>query len=95
MQDLGHGETLTYAPWPVADESLLVEATVNLPVQASALPLASNRRRSLAHSGYETVTCELHASMPSVDFAALASNLQKHLSAAAQQGDRLHALTQP
>jgi len=40
MQDLGHGETLTYAPWPVADESLLVEDTVNLPVQASLSPTA-------------------------------------------------------
>ena len=48
MQDLGHGETLTYAPWPMADESLLVEDTVNLPVQASELPLASNRHRSFA-----------------------------------------------
>ena len=40
LQDLGHGETLTYAPWPVADESLLVEDTINLPVQVSHLPCA-------------------------------------------------------
>jgi leucyl-tRNA synthetase len=30
---LGHSSSLAYAPWPVADESLLVVDTVNLPVQ--------------------------------------------------------------
>ena len=30
---LGHGETLAYAPWPKHDESLLVENTIEIPVQ--------------------------------------------------------------
>jgi leucyl-tRNA synthetase len=30
---LGHDASLTYAPWPVVDESLLVQSTVQLPVQ--------------------------------------------------------------
>ena len=30
---LGHKESLTYAPWPTLDESLLVLDTINLPVQ--------------------------------------------------------------
>ena len=30
---LGHGETLTYEPWPVADEALLVQDSIQLPVQ--------------------------------------------------------------
>jgi leucyl-tRNA synthetase len=30
---LGHEESLTYAPFPVADEALAAERTVNLPVQ--------------------------------------------------------------
>jgi leucyl-tRNA synthetase len=32
-QRLGHTSSLTYASWPVADESLLVVDTVKLPVQ--------------------------------------------------------------
>ena len=32
-QILGHGETLTYEPWPEFDESALVESTIELPVQ--------------------------------------------------------------
>ncbi len=32
---LGHGESLAYAPWPGYDESLLVENTVELPVQVN------------------------------------------------------------
>jgi leucyl-tRNA synthetase len=30
---LGHGDTLAYAPWPTYDKSLLVEDTVEVPVQ--------------------------------------------------------------
>ena len=30
---LGHGNTLAYEPWPVWDESLLVENTIEIPVQ--------------------------------------------------------------
>ena len=30
---LGHTESLTYAPWPTLDESLLVLDTINLPIQ--------------------------------------------------------------
>lgn len=30
---LGHSGSLAYEPWPVADESLLVQSTYNLPVQ--------------------------------------------------------------
>ena len=30
---LGHAETLAYAPWPTHDESLLVESTIEIPVQ--------------------------------------------------------------
>jgi leucyl-tRNA synthetase len=32
---LGHDETLTYASFPVADQSLLVEETVEVPVQVN------------------------------------------------------------
>jgi leucyl-tRNA synthetase len=32
---LGHGESLAYAPWPTYDEALLVEKTVELPVQVN------------------------------------------------------------
>ncbi len=32
-QILGHGETLAYEPWPVCDESLLVESELEIPVQ--------------------------------------------------------------
>lgn len=32
---LGHGETLAYAPWPGYDESLLVESSVEIPVQVN------------------------------------------------------------
>ena len=32
---LGHGETLAYAPWPEYDASLLVEDTVEIPVQVN------------------------------------------------------------
>jgi len=32
-QLLGHGETLAYEPWPVCDESLLVEDEIEIPVQ--------------------------------------------------------------
>ena len=31
----GHTSSLTYAPWPQHDESLLVQETVNLPVQVT------------------------------------------------------------
>ena len=30
---LGHDGSITYAPWPAVDESLLVQNTVKLPVQ--------------------------------------------------------------
>ncbi|HRX79631.1 MAG TPA: class I tRNA ligase family protein, partial [Pirellulaceae bacterium] len=30
---LGHGTTLAYEPWPVCDESYLVESTIEIPVQ--------------------------------------------------------------
>jgi leucyl-tRNA synthetase len=30
---LGHGTTLSYEPWPTHDESLLVESTIEIPVQ--------------------------------------------------------------
>lgn len=30
---LGHAGSLSYEPWPAADEALLVENTVKLPVQ--------------------------------------------------------------
>ena len=33
VQALGHSESLTYAPWPAVNESLLVEDTFKLPVQ--------------------------------------------------------------
>jgi leucyl-tRNA synthetase len=32
-QRMGHGDTLAYAPWPQHDESLLVEDSVEIPVQ--------------------------------------------------------------
>jgi leucyl-tRNA synthetase len=32
-QLLGHGETLAYAPWPIFDESRLVESELEIPVQ--------------------------------------------------------------
>lgn len=32
-QLLGHNDTLTYEPWPVCDESLLVESEIEMPVQ--------------------------------------------------------------
>ncbi|NOZ40133.1 MAG: class I tRNA ligase family protein, partial [Planctomycetes bacterium] len=32
-QVLGHAETLAYEPWPVCDESLLVESELEIPVQ--------------------------------------------------------------
>ncbi len=32
-QRLGHEQTLAYEAWPAADEALLVETTVKLPVQ--------------------------------------------------------------
>ena len=32
-QILGHGETLAYEPWPICDESLLVENELEIPVQ--------------------------------------------------------------
>lgn len=34
-QRLGHADTLAYEPWPECDESLLVEDTVELPVQVN------------------------------------------------------------
>ncbi|MEZ6064308.1 MAG: leucine--tRNA ligase [Planctomycetaceae bacterium] len=34
-QLLGHGESLTYAPWPKCDESKLVESEVEVPVQVN------------------------------------------------------------
>lgn len=34
-QRCGHSESLAYAPWPELDESLLVESTVQLPVQVN------------------------------------------------------------
>ena len=33
VQVLGHKGTLAYEPWPQHDEELLVEDTVNLPIQ--------------------------------------------------------------
>ena len=36
-EQLGHTGTLAYHPWPVHDPALLVETTVNLPVQACRL----------------------------------------------------------
>lgn len=33
-EQLGHTGTLAYHPWPVHDPTLLVQTTVNLPVQA-------------------------------------------------------------
>jgi leucyl-tRNA synthetase len=32
---LGHAETIAYAPWPVADPALLVDDTVEVPVQVN------------------------------------------------------------
>ena len=40
MQVLGHSSTLAYVTWPSYDEALLVQDTVNLPVQVS-LPSVS------------------------------------------------------
>jgi len=34
-QALGHAKTLAYEPWPKYDESLLVESTIELPVQVN------------------------------------------------------------
>lgn len=34
---LSHSDTLTYEPWPTAEESLLVQNSVKLPVQVSSL----------------------------------------------------------
>ncbi|MCC6493991.1 MAG: leucine--tRNA ligase [Pirellulales bacterium] len=34
-QSLGHDQTLAYEPWPQHDESLLAEATIELPVQVN------------------------------------------------------------
>ncbi|MBI1318803.1 MAG: leucine--tRNA ligase [Candidatus Hydrogenedens sp.] len=34
-QRLGHADTLAYEPWPAYDESLLVESTIELPVQVN------------------------------------------------------------
>ena len=32
-QMLGHDDTLAYEPWPVCDESLLVESELEIPIQ--------------------------------------------------------------
>ena len=34
-QVLGHDHTLAYEPWPIADESKLIESTVEIPVQVN------------------------------------------------------------
>jgi leucyl-tRNA synthetase len=34
-QQLGHGDTLAYEPWPEFDESMIVEDTVEMPVQVN------------------------------------------------------------
>jgi leucyl-tRNA synthetase len=34
-QALGHGKTLAYEPWPKFDETVLVESTIELPVQVN------------------------------------------------------------
>ena len=34
-QRLGHGDTLAYEPWPTYDEALLVEDTIQIPVQVN------------------------------------------------------------
>jgi leucyl-tRNA synthetase len=60
LQALGHGETLTYAPWPVADEALLTEDTINLPVQVCSG--ASCRARAfqlLATQPLVTIRCPI------------------------------------
>ena len=49
-QVLGHGDTLTYEPWPEHDEALLLEDSVKLPVQVcyhSLLVLAKSCRIEL------------------------------------------------
>ena len=42
LQVLGHSSTLAYETWPSYDEALLVEDTVNLPVQVSLLSVSVN-----------------------------------------------------
>ena len=34
-QRLGHATTLAYEPWPAYDDSLLVESTIEIPVQVN------------------------------------------------------------
>ena len=40
LQVLGHKRTLAYETWPSYDEALLVQDTVNLPVQVSLLSVS-------------------------------------------------------
>ena len=41
-QVLGHSSTLAYEMWPSYDEALLVQDTVNLPVQVNLLSVRMN-----------------------------------------------------
>ena len=66
-QRLGHGDTLAYEPWPEVDHSLLVEDTIEIPVQVTG------KMRS-------KLTMPAGASKEDILAAAKADpNIQKHL----------------
>jgi leucyl-tRNA synthetase len=66
-EKLGHGETIAYAPWPVADAALLVADTVTLAVQVNG------KRRA-------EIEVPADADDVAVRAAALASdNVRRHL----------------
>jgi leucyl-tRNA synthetase len=50
-QVLGHSDTLAYERWPPYDEALLVQDTINLPVQARVLAYARMRAQALRMHG--------------------------------------------
>lgn len=49
-QVLGHSDTLAYERWPPYDEALLVQDTINLPVQARSMAHAPHARPGAAHA---------------------------------------------
>jgi len=66
-QRLGHGKSLAYEPWPVADAALLVKDTITLAVQVNG------KRR-------DEIEVAASADEATIRAAALASpNVQKHL----------------
>ena len=70
---LGHDDTLTYLPFPVADGRYLVDATIEIPVQVNG----KVRGRVVVAAAADQATCEAAALADDKVVAALAGAVPK------------------